>query len=143
MTSILHHLGARLGDAFAALGLDRSFGEVAVSQRPELADFQCNGALAAAKVAGRDPRRLALDVIDAVTPGDDIASLDVAGPGFVNIRLDDRYLGVDGGEDGGRRPARCPPDRRPAAGSSSTTEGPTWPSSSTSAICARRSSARR
>ena len=92
MTSITQHLGARLGAAFASLGLDPSFGAVAASQRPDLADFQCNGALAAAKQAGRAPADLAADVVAAVEPGEDIASLVVAGPGFVNIRVGDGHL---------------------------------------------------
>jgi arginyl-tRNA synthetase len=92
MTSITQHLGARLGAAFDSLGLDPSFGVVTASQRPDLADFQCNGALAAAKGAGRAPADLAADVVAAVQPGDDIASLAVAGPGFVNIRVGDGHL---------------------------------------------------
>jgi arginyl-tRNA synthetase len=92
MTSITQHLGARLGAAFDSLGLDPSFGVVTASQRPDLADFQCNGALAAAKEAGRAPADLAADVVAAVRPGDDIASLAVAGPGFVNIRVGDGHL---------------------------------------------------
>ena len=92
MTSITQHLGSRLGAAFTSLGLDPSLGAVTASQRPDLADFQCNGALAAAKGAGRPPAELAAAVVAAVAPGDDIASLEVAGPGFVNIRVGDGYL---------------------------------------------------
>ena len=51
--SLLGSLSDRFGDAFEALGLDRSFGEVVVSSRPDLAQFQCNGALPAAKAAGQ------------------------------------------------------------------------------------------
>ncbi|MGI9584674.1 MAG: arginine--tRNA ligase [Acidimicrobiia bacterium] len=73
------------GAAFVDEGVDASFGDVVVSQRPELADYQCNGALAAAKVLGRNPRELAESVIARVDAPDLIGELSVAGPGFVNI----------------------------------------------------------
>ena len=47
--SLLTRLSGIVGDAFLAVGLDRSHGEVVVSQRPDLGQFQCNGALAAAR----------------------------------------------------------------------------------------------
>ena len=71
--------------AFQAAGLDPSAGTVAVSQRPELADYQCNGALGAAKAADANPRDLAATVVSHIDAPDLIASLDIAGPGFINI----------------------------------------------------------
>ena len=73
--------------AFAAEGVPGRFGEVVVSQRPELADFQCNGALAAAKEAGRPPREIAEAVVGRIDAPDVIAELSVAGPGFINISV--------------------------------------------------------
>lgn len=84
--------------AFEAQGVASSFGEVVVSQRPELADYQCNGALGAAKQAGRNPRELAEAVVDAVPTGGPIAEMSIAGPGFINIIIDDGDLaGIVGG----------------------------------------------
>jgi arginyl-tRNA synthetase len=91
--SIFRDLSATFGDAFAALGLDREYGDVVGSQRPELAQFQCNGALPAAKPAGRKPRELAEQVIAAVADTSPFADLSIAGPGFINITLTDDYLG--------------------------------------------------
>ncbi|MCB1246214.1 MAG: arginine--tRNA ligase [Acidimicrobiia bacterium] len=79
-------------DAFAAAGADRSYGEVVASQRPDLADFQCNGALAAANQAGENPRVLAQAVVDAIDAPDVISSIDVAGPGFINLTVSDAAL---------------------------------------------------
>lgn len=73
--------------AFAAEGVSATFGEVVVSQRPELADFQCNGALAAAKEAGRLPREIAEAVVDRVDAPGIVADLSIAGPGFINITV--------------------------------------------------------
>jgi len=90
--SILTELSETFGAAFAAAGFDVSFGEVAVSQRPELAQFQCNGALAAANQAGRNPREVAQKVIDAVADASQFSELSIAGPGFINITLSDEAL---------------------------------------------------
>ena len=84
--SIQSILTERFADAFAAHGADRSFGEVVASQRPELADFQCNGAMGAANQVGRPPRELADDVVASVVIAD-VADVSIAGPGFINIVL--------------------------------------------------------
>ena len=90
--SLLIELGAIVGDAFAAAGVDRSFGEVAVSQRPELAQFQCNGALAASKNANMAPRDLAAKVVEQLESVEMFAAVEVAGPGFINITLTDHAI---------------------------------------------------
>ena len=90
--SLLSDLSQQFGEAFAAVGIDRSAGTVLPSQRPELAQFQCNGALGAAKKAGRNPRELAAEVIDALDDRSAFSTLDVAGPGFINIVLTDETL---------------------------------------------------
>ena len=102
--SLLKDLSQRFGDAFEAAGIDRSAGLVVPSQRPELAQYQCNGALAAAKRAGRNPRDLAQAVLDGLTDRAIYASLDVAGPGFINITVTDEYLAANAQsmEDGAR-----------------------------------------
>ncbi len=85
--SLLSHLSDLVGSVFADLGLDSRLGQVVPSQRPELAQFQCNGAMAAAKVAGRSPRKIAEDVVARISDEPDIASAEVAGPGFINLNL--------------------------------------------------------
>ena len=90
--SLLSDLTHIFGDAFEQAGLDRAFGAVVVSQRPELGQFQCNGALPAAKDAGRPPREIAQDIVDRVQADDRFARLSLAGPGFINIILTDEFL---------------------------------------------------
>lgn len=89
--SVLADLTRRFADAFRTLDLDPAFGEVVESNRPDLGQFQCNGALPAAKQAGRNPRDIAQSVIDEVDRAG-IADLSIAGPGFVNITLTDEGL---------------------------------------------------
>ena len=95
--SLQSQLTERFAAAFAAEGLEPSAGEVVVSQRPELADFQCNGAMGAARSAGRNPRDLAQRIVDTVRVSDLAADVDVAGPGFINITVrDDSLAGAIG-----------------------------------------------
>ena len=90
--SLTATLSQTFGDAFASLGLDPSFGAVVVSARPDLAQFQCNGAMSAAKHAGKNPREVAQAVIDGLEDTTPFGELELAVPGFINITLTDEYL---------------------------------------------------
>jgi arginyl-tRNA synthetase len=92
MASLAQELSAAAGAAFEAVGLEARFGEVRRSDKPELADFQCNGAMAAAKAAGRNPREIAGEVAAALKLHPLILSAEVAGPGFINLRVSDGAL---------------------------------------------------
>jgi arginyl-tRNA synthetase len=87
MSDLAGVLGAAVAAAFEAQGLGREYGRVSVSDRPDLADFQCNGALAAAKAARRNPREIAAAVAQALAGDPLFEAVEVAGPGFVNLRL--------------------------------------------------------
>ena len=56
---------------------------------PELGDFQANGAMALGKKCGQNPRELAERVVENIDFGELVESAEVAGPGFINIRLTD------------------------------------------------------
>jgi len=92
MASLGRELSAAAGAAFEAVGLEARFGEVRRSDKPELADFQCNGAMAAAKAAGRNPREIAGEVAAALKAHPLVLSAEVAGPGFINLRVSDAAL---------------------------------------------------
>ena len=78
--------------AFEALGLPGELGRVTASDRPDLADFQVNGALPAAKRAGRPPREIAGQVAERLAPDPRLAGVEIAGPGFINLRVSDAAL---------------------------------------------------
>ena len=89
MSALSQKLSTRLGAAFAAQDLPEHLGQVQGSARPDLAPFQCNGALAAAKLAKKSPRDIAA-LITADLDGDPlIASTSIAGPGFINLTPSD------------------------------------------------------
>ncbi|MBI1255437.1 MAG: arginine--tRNA ligase [Hyphomonas sp.] len=92
MASLAQELSAAAGAAFEAVGLEPRFGEVRRSDKPELADFQCNGAMAAAKAAGRNPREIAGEIAAALKVHPLVLSAEVAGPGFINLRVSDGAL---------------------------------------------------
>jgi len=87
MSDLKSVLGEAVGAAFAAGGMANDLGRVTVSDRPDLADFQSNGALAAAKAAGRNPREIAAEIVERLKGDPSLASIDIAGPGFINLRL--------------------------------------------------------
>ncbi|MFM9972912.1 MAG: arginine--tRNA ligase, partial [Burkholderiales bacterium] len=88
-TQILTKLAAA---AFEAEGLDPASGTVTTSDRPDLAQFQCNGALAAAKAAKANPRAIAEKIVARLKADPRIEKLEIAGPGFINITLTDAAL---------------------------------------------------
>jgi len=92
MASLAKELSAAAGAAFDAMGLEARFGEVRRSDKPELADFQCNGAMAAAKAAGRNPREIAGEIAAKLKEHPSVLSAEVAGPGFINLRVSDAAL---------------------------------------------------
>lgn len=85
MTDLATQLADACVAAFEAEGLAARWGTVKQSDRPELADFQCNGCMGAAKQAGMNPRELAARIAPKLAEHDAIERVDVAGPGFLNI----------------------------------------------------------
>ncbi len=99
MSDLATRLTQGVAAAFVAEGLDEKFGQVVRSARPDLAPFQCNGAMAAAKAAGKPPRAIAEAVAARLVDHPLIAEVTIAGPGFLNFEtptslLDDRVRAV-------------------------------------------------
>lgn len=92
MSSLAQKLSVIVGDAFEAQGLERSFGLVRVSDRPDLAQFQCNGAMSAAKAAKKNPREVAAVIAEALQKNKDFSKVEIAGPGFINLNVTDEFL---------------------------------------------------
>ncbi len=90
--SLENMLNKKLENIFAALGLDTKFAFAKVSDRPDLSDFQCNGALALAKSERKNPREIATLIATELQKDSDLAKVSVDGPGFLNITLDDAFI---------------------------------------------------
>jgi len=91
MEKILDIITAKMQKAFADAGYDASFGRVTVSNRPDLCEYQCNGALAAAKTYKCAPIQIAKAVAEKLDAGD-FSMIDAVMPGFINLKLSDAFL---------------------------------------------------
>ena len=91
MEKILDIITAKMQQAFADAGYEASFGRVTVSNRPDLCEYQCNGALAAAKTYKCAPIQIAKAVAEKLDAGD-FAMIDAVMPGFINLKLSDTFL---------------------------------------------------
>lgn len=91
--ALLDQLSALVGRAFEAAGFDAGRGRVVLSARPDLGQFQCNGAMACAKEARKNPMEVAEAVAQHLLAEKDIfARVEVAKPGFLNIDATDAFL---------------------------------------------------
>ena len=91
MEKILDMITAKMQRAFQDAGYDASFGRVTVSNRPDLCEYQCNGALAAAKQYKCAPIQIAKAVAEKLDAAD-FSLVDAVMPGFINLKLSDGFL---------------------------------------------------
>ncbi len=91
MKKILDIITAKMEQAFVDAGYDASFGRVTVSNRPDLCEYQCNGALAAAKQFKCAPIQIANAVVEKLN-ADDYDMIEAVMPGFINLKLSGRFL---------------------------------------------------
>lgn len=93
MTLSLENLiNQKIAAAFKTLGLDDKYAFVKVSDRPDLSDFQCNGALALAKSERKNPREIAARIAAELEKDGDFAHISTDGPGFINLSLSDDLI---------------------------------------------------
>ncbi len=91
MEQILSIITAKMQAAFEKAGYDPAFGRVTVSNRPDLCQYQCNGALAAAKQYKCAPIQIAQAVAGQLDAAD-FSMIDAVMPGFINLNLSDAFL---------------------------------------------------
>ncbi len=92
MEKFIDKLSAAVAEAFAAAGYDPACGKVTLSNRPDLCEFQCNGAMAAAKSARKAPILIANDVVALLQSSGIFSSAEAVAPGFINLRIREDYL---------------------------------------------------
>ena len=92
MEKLIDKLTAAVSEAFARAGYDAACGKVTVSNRPDLCEFQCNGAMPAAKAAHKAPIVIAGEVAALLQDSAVFASAEAVNPGFLNLRLREDYL---------------------------------------------------
>lgn len=90
--NIHHILTQRFTQAVEALGVADAPIPLSRSTRPEFGEYQFNGAMALAKTLKQKPRDIALQILEKVELDDIAAKLEIAGPGFINIHIDNAFL---------------------------------------------------
>lgn len=92
MKKILDLLWEEMGQAFEAAGYDPALGKVTVSNRPDLCEYQCNGAMAGAKQYHKAPLVIARDVAEKLEGSRIFKEVCAVAPGFLNLKLEEDYL---------------------------------------------------
>lgn len=92
MEKFLQKLGSTVAEAFAKAGYDSNLGKVTISNRPDLCEYQCNGAMAGAKLYKKAPMMIAKDVETYIKESGAFSMVDVVAPGFINLNVSDEYL---------------------------------------------------
>ena len=92
MKQIIDLITAELKKAFEEAGYDKSYARVTLSNRPDLCEYQCNGAMAGAKTYKKAPLMIAEDVVGRLGESRCIAEVEAVKPGFINMKLDDGFV---------------------------------------------------
>ena len=92
MERILNLINKEAVRAFEAAGYDGSLGRVTLSNRPDLCEYQCNGAMAAAKKYKKAPIMIANDVVAELEKSEVFEEVTAVNPGFINLKLKKEFL---------------------------------------------------
>ena len=92
MKKILDLIGNEIAQAFEAAGYDATLGKVTWSNRPDLCEVQCNGAMAGAKLYKKAPAMIANDVANKLAECKAVKDVEVINPGFINMNISDDFL---------------------------------------------------
>lgn len=108
MNTLLELITIEMKKAFQAAGYDEVYAKVTLSNRPDLCEYQCNGAMAAAKAYKKAPIMIAKDVVEGLKGCTCFELAEAVNPGFINLKVEpsfvaeylgamslDEYLGVE------------------------------------------------
>lgn len=92
MKQILDLISQEVMKAFEACGYDPSYGRTGISNRPDLCEYQCNGAMAAKKKYGKAPAAIAAEVTEKLRENPAFELAEAVGPGFINLKVTGAFL---------------------------------------------------
>lgn len=93
MKKILDLISEEMKNAFEAAGYDRELGKVSISNRPDLCEYQCNGAMAGAKQYKKAPIMIANEVAAKLTDSKVFSKVEAVAPGFLNCDVTAEFVG--------------------------------------------------
>ena len=92
MKKLMEIMAEELSFAFEKAGYNPEYGKVTVSNRPDLCEFQCNGAMAGAKAYKKAPFMIADDVVAHLKDSSVFSMAEVVKPGFINLKVKEEFL---------------------------------------------------
>lgn len=92
MKKILDLITEEMTKAFTEAGYDASYAKVSLSNRPDLCEYQCNGAMAGAKAYKKAPIMIANNVVGKLSDSSVFSEVSAVNPGFINLKLKDEFL---------------------------------------------------
>lgn len=92
MNTIIDLISEEVKSAFQDAGYDSSYGKVSLSNRPDLCEYQCNGAMAAAKAYRKAPIMIAKDVVEKLAGCQVFEAAEAVNPGFINLKVSGSWL---------------------------------------------------
>lgn len=92
MKKILDLLSEEMGMAFAKAGYEAELGKVGISNRPDLCEYQCNGAMAGAKKYHKAPIMIANEVAENLKESEVFSEALAVAPGFLNLKISEKFL---------------------------------------------------
>ena len=92
MKTIAEYIEEVIKEAFKASEYDEKFAKVTISNRPDLCEYQCNGAMAAAKTYRKAPIMIANSVVEKLQDSPVFESVEAVNPGFINLKVKKEFL---------------------------------------------------
>ncbi len=92
MKKISDIIAEELASAFEKAGYDKNYAKIKLSDRPDLCEYQCNGAMAGAKTYHKAPIMIAEDVVALLADSKYFEEVQAVKPGFINIKLNKNYV---------------------------------------------------
>ncbi len=92
MKKFLDLISEEMKNAFEAAGYDRELGKVTLSNRPDLCEYQCNGAMAGAKLYKKAPIMIAGEVANRCKDSDVFLQVEAVNPGFLNLKVKESFV---------------------------------------------------
>ena len=89
---LIDSLNQSLREAFEKAGYDASFAKATLSSRPDLCEYQCNGAMALAKQAHKAPIKIAEEIVACIDENGPFKAFEACMPGFINLTLKESFL---------------------------------------------------
>ena len=92
MEKLIDLISQRVSAVFEAKGYDPAYGQVSVSGRPDLCEYQCNGSLRATKAYKKAPLMIAEEIVAGLKEDSAFSAVEAVKPGFINLRLEPKFV---------------------------------------------------